>query len=270
MKSITFLILMVMIFAISSCEKSSPDGAIDEKPIAQQREFYQLKTYTLATDAQVQTTDSYLKDAYLPGMKKLGIKQIGVFKLRPNEKDTVKKIMVLIPFSSMDQFLSLEDELANDESYLAAGGNYINASYEQPPYMRVESVLLKAFIDFPVMRTPNLNGTRSDRIYELRSYESSTERYYKTKVDMFNAGGEVKLFDQLQFNAVFYGEVISGPKMPNLMYMTTFSDQASRDEHWDAFREAPEWLALKAMPKYMNSVSHSDITFLYPTEYSDY
>ncbi|MCK5705936.1 MAG: NIPSNAP family protein [Cyclobacteriaceae bacterium] len=270
MKSTTFLILMVIIFAISSCEKMNTDNAVEEKPLAQSREFYQLKTYTFDTDEQVQTTESYLKEAYLPGLKKLGIKHIGVFKPRPDEADSTKKILVFIPFSSMEQFLNLEEELANDESYLAAGSGYINASHEQPPYQRIESIILKAFEDMPVMQTPALDGPRSDRIYELRSYESPTEGYYKNKVDMFNAGGEIRLFDRLEFNAVFYGEVISGPKMPNLMYMTTFSDQTSRDEHWSAFIEAPEWKELIAMSKYKNNVSHADIIFLYPTEYSDY
>jgi hypothetical protein len=30
---------------------------------------------------------------------------------------------------------------------------------------------------------------------------------------MFNVGGEIDLFEQLGFNAVFYGEVISGAKL---------------------------------------------------------
>jgi hypothetical protein len=104
----------------------------------------------------------------------------------------------------------------------------------------------------------------------LRSYESATEAYYKNKVEMFNAGGEIKLFDRLAFNAVFYGEVISGAKMPNLMYLTTFDNQESRDQHWKSFGESPEWKELIAMEKYKNNMSHIDITFLYPTAYSDY
>ena len=270
MKSPKYLLLVVIIFTITSCEKMNPDRTVEEKPFAQTREFYQLKTYTFDTDEQVQTTDRYLKEAYLPALKKLDIKAIGVFKPRPNEDDSIKKILLLIPFSSIAQFLILEEELTKDKSYFAAGSDYITATYEQPPYRRLESVLLKAFEDMPVMQTPEFEGPRSSRIYELRSYESATEAYYKNKVDMFNEGGEIRLFDRLEFNAVFYGEVISGSKMPNLMYMTTFSDQTSRDAHWDAFREAPEWKELKAMPKYMNNVSHADITFLYPTEYSDY
>ena len=87
---------------------------------------------------------------------------------------------------------------------------------------------------------------------------------------MFNDGGEIKLFDKLNFNAVFYSEVISGPKMPNLMYMTTFSNQESRDAHWKSFVDAPEWKEMSSVPKYQNNVSHIDRIFLYPTEYSDY
>ena len=54
------------------------------------------------------------------------------------------------------------------------------------------------------------------------------------------------------------------------MYMTTFSNQASRDAHWKAFFDSPEWKEMKAMPKYENNVSHAAITFLYLTEYSGY
>ena len=270
MKTIKSLFLIATIVFFISCENMSPDKTVEKIPSAPQQEFYQLKTYTFNTDEQVQTTDHYLEEAYLPALKKLDINPVGVFKLRPNEEDSIKKILMLIPFSSMEQFLNLEDALAKDEVYLEAGNAYINASHEQPRYQRIESVLLKAFVDMPEMQTPKLDGPRADRIYELRSYESHSEKYYWNKVDMFNAGGEVKLFNRLEFNAVFYGEVLSGPKMPNLMYMTTFSDQASRDAHWNAFREAPEWKELLAMPKYQNNVSHADIYFLYPTDYSDY
>ena len=106
--------------------------------------------------------------------------------------------------------------------------------------------------------------------YELRSYEAPTEEYYKRKVDMFNAGGEVILFDRLGFNAVFYAEVLSGPTMPNLMYMTTHENQETRDANWKNFVDSPEWTKLKVMPKYQNTVSKNVTLFLYPTEYSDY
>ncbi|WP_273567182.1 NIPSNAP family protein [Maribacter halichondriae] len=87
---------------------------------------------------------------------------------------------------------------------------------------------------------------------------------------MFNAGGEVKLFNDLGFNAVFYAEVLSGSRMPNLVYMTTHENQEERDANWKNFSESPVWEKLKVMPKYQNTVSRNDTRLLYPTEYSEY
>ena len=79
----------------------------------------------------------------------------------------------------------------------------------------------------------------------MRSYESATEAKAVKKIEMFNQGGEIDLFKSLNFNAVFYGEVLVGSHKPNLMYMTTFADMESHDEHWKAFTTHPDWLKLK-------------------------
>ncbi len=265
-----FVIPLILTNSQNISAKTSPFYSADFKSAAQTREFYQLKIYTFDTEEQLTTTDKYLKEAYLPALKRLNIKNIGVFKLRPIENDTVKKIFVLIPFSSLAQFETLENGLIKDQIYMEKGKDYISASFENPPYKRIESVLMKAFENMPVMKITPLDGPREDRIYELRSYQSPTEAYFSNKLEMFNNGGEIKLFEKLQFNAVFYGEVISGSIMPNLMYMTTFQNQISRDEHWKNFVDSPEWKELSAVEKYKNNVSHIDITFIYPTEYSDY
>ena len=87
---------------------------------------------------------------------------------------------------------------------------------------------------------------------------------------MFNEGGEIKLFSRLNFNAVFYGEVLSGGSMPNLMYMTSFENKADRDAHWKSFGEAPEWKAMVVLPQYQNTVSKNTQFLLNPTSYSDF
>ena len=87
---------------------------------------------------------------------------------------------------------------------------------------------------------------------------------------MFNEGDEIGLFKRLNFNAAFYGEVVAGGKMPNLMYMTCHENKTSRDANWKAFVDDPFWKKLSSMPEYQHNVSHIDISFLYPTEYSDY
>ncbi|MBO0342551.1 MAG: NIPSNAP family protein [Allomuricauda sp.] len=272
MKTIKLLSLLIAI-AMASCGNPNPETKeTPETPETAEegREFYQLKIYSFSSDEQVATVDNYLKNAFMPAVKKQGIDQVGVFKFRTNENDTIQKTFVLLPFESLEQFQDLDSKLLEDETYTAAGSAYIDANYDNPPYDHIESILLQAFTDMPMMKVPNLDGPRSERVYELRSYESPTEKYYRNKVDMFNAGGEVTLFDRLDFNAVFYGEVLSGPKMPNLMYMTTHADMPTRDKNWEAFVDSPEWKELIAMPKYENNVNHADIWFLYPTEYSDY
>lgn len=257
MKNIAYLLFIALAFTTI-------------KSGAQNRDIYQIKTYVMNTADQMEVTESYLKDAYLPALKRTGIKHIGVFKPKTIETDSIKKVIVLIPFPSLDAFLNLDDKLSQDKVYLADGSSYLNAPYNEAPYIRIESVLLKAFSGHPTLTLPSLTNPKNERVYEMRSYESATEAISKNKIDMFNNGGEIKLFDRLNFNAVFYGEIISGNKMPNLMYMTTFENKEKRDELWKAFFSSPEWKVLSAETKYKNNVSKADIFFLTPTAYSDY
>jgi hypothetical protein len=233
------------------------------------REFYEIKIYHLKNADQEARVETFLKDAYIPAAHRAGIKNVGVFK--PVATDTMagKLIYVLTPLKSLDQILSLPKALDKDAAYVSAGKDYIDANYKNPPYARFESIILQAFTSAPVLTKPNLTGPKSQRVYELRSYEGHTEKIYQNKVKMFNDGGEVPLFARLGFNGVFYGEVIAGSHMPNLMYMTTFEDKASRDAHWKSFSEDAEWNKLKVNPEYQNNVSKNTSFFLYPTEYSD-
>ena len=238
---------------------------------AQIQQFYQLKIYTFETEAQEKTTDSYLENAFIPALNRQMIEIVGVFKNRKdNESDSIRKTYVLIPFISLFQYQSLEQQLQFDENYLDSGDDYINASYDNPPYQRIESILMKAFDDMPMLEATTIEGPRKDRIYELRSYESATEKIYANKMEMFNQGGEINLFKELDFHAVFYGEVIAGPNMPNLMYMTTHKNIEVREQNWKRFVDSPGWKAMSSMEKYQNNVSHIDIEFLYPTSYSSY
>lgn len=238
-------------------------------PALSARNYYQVKVYNIKDKDQEVRVDNYLKNAYLPAMHRAGIKKVGVFKPIDDGPAAGKKIFVFIPLTELAQIEKLEVALANDSQFQTDGADYINGSWEKPPYQRIESILLKAFAEMPEFAVPNHTTPASDQIYELRSYEGPTEKMYQKKIEMFNKGGEVALFKKLNFNAVFYGEVISGSAMPNLMYMTTFPDMKSHDEHWDAFRTHPDWLKLKEVKKYKHTVSHSDKYLMHPTEYSD-
>lgn len=238
--------------------------------IAAPREYYELRTYRLKDASQEERVEAYLQKALIPALHRLGIKKVGVFKPLETDSTYGKKIMVLIPYRSLDEIDQLTNKLGQDKQYLADGKDYVDATYDNPPYKRFETIILKAFSGSPQSAVPVLKSPITERVYELRSYEGHTEKIYRNKVQMFNDGDEIGLFKRLGFNALFYAEVIAGSTMPNLMYMTSFENQASRDEHWKAFVEDPQWKKLIAMPEYQHNMSKMVISFFRPTGYSDF
>ncbi len=236
---------------------------------AKGRDIYQIKIYTLENEQQGIRMDKFLKDAFIPALHRAGISNVGVFKPVEDEDMAGKLIYVFIPFKSIKQFEQLSNVLNKDEKFLKDGSDYIDAAHDNPPYERIKSILLRSFKSMPEYGVPKHPTSSSERIYELRSYQGATEKLYEKKVEMFTDGGESKIFMDLGFQTIFFGEVISGSTMPNLMYLTTFENKASQDEHWNAFRTAPTWLTLKADEQYNNTVSNSEKFYLHPTDYSE-
>jgi hypothetical protein len=257
-----FTVLLLMLF-ISFGFRSY--GA----PPAKQQ-YYEIKIYRINGPAQEAMLDSYLKDAYLPALHKAGIPTVGVFK--PIETDTAfgKMIYVFIPFNTMDQYVQLSDKLGKDQVYAVAGKAFLDAPYNNPPFVRYESILTLAFTHMPQFKIPKFTTPPSDRIYEYRSYESATEAKASKKIQMFNEGGEIGIFESIGANPVFYAKVIMGSQMPRLIYMTTYADMKSHDERWTAFRNHPDWKKISGMEEYKNTTSKTKPYLLHPTSYSDF
>lgn len=232
--------------------------------------YYEIKIYRIKDATQAATTDNYLKNAFIPALHRAGISKVGVFK--PVETDTAfgKFIYVFIPYKTADQYLKLITTLVNDKVYQQTGKDFLDAPYNNPPFVRYESVFMKAFSHMPQFRIPSFTTPVNERIYELRSYESATEAKALKKIHMFNEGGEIGIFEKIGANAVFYGQVLFGSQKPRLMYMTTYADMKSHDERWAAFRNHPDWLTLKAKEEYLNSTSKTKAFLLHPTDYSDF
>lgn len=233
------------------------------------RQYYRLNVYYFKDSEQEKTLDQYFSDALLPALHRMHIVSAGVFKALANDSSSDKKVYVLIPFNTFRQLQQLNDELQKDKNYQAASQEYMNAGFSTPPYSRIEAIILYAFPLSPRLQLPGLAAAKHERVYELRSYESATEKIFQNKVKMFNDGDEIGLFKRLGFNGVFYSTVIAGSRMPNMMYMTTFENMEDRDKHWKAFSNDAQWKKLSGLPEYQHNVQHADIIFLRPTEYSD-
>ncbi len=262
MKRILAKLLFIAIFSLpffANASSPSKDG-----------EFYQITVYHFANIAQQNKIEQYLKDAYLPALQRQGLKLIGVFTNIANDTLADKRLYVIYPIKSLQQVIDLASKLEKDIVYESNGKSYLDADFKNPPYSRMEKILLKSFPLAPFLNLPKLTSPKSERVYELRSYESATEKIHQNKVQMFNEGGEIDLFKQLNFNAIFYASVIVGSHMPNLMYMTSFENKADRDAHWKIFGESPIWNKIKSLPEYQNNVSKNEQNFLRATDYSNW
>jgi hypothetical protein len=259
MKNSICFVILVLIFGQLQADTDNPPAP---------RSYFTIRVYHFINDTQEKRLDSFLRDGLLPALQRQGIKKTGVFKPVANDTAADKRIFVLIPFNDAEQMAQLPTRLEKDKVYTNSTASFIGAAFNDAPYTRMEAIFLYAFELMPEAEAPLLKGPTQQRIYELRSYESATDNLFRNKVKMFNAGGEIALFRRLGFNAVFYGEVLAGPRMPNLMYITSFENMEARNEHWKTFSNDPEWKKLSPLPEYKNNVSKIDIILMHPAAYS--
>lgn len=220
-----------------------------------EKDYYLVKVYHCSTTEQITQTEQYLGKELIPFLHRNGVAKVGAFLPLGNDTAADKQLYVWIPLSGLDQLARIEHQFGNlnplaDNSLLqpaAADGSV--------PYNRIETMLSEAFAFHRKYNTAASFKPSAGTVYEFRSYESSTENLHLRKVHMFNQGGEIALFKKLDFNAVFYGRVIVGAQMPNLIYMTRFRNMADRDAHWNSFGNSPEWKAMSSLPAYSNTVS---------------
>jgi hypothetical protein len=227
-------------------------------------EFYELRVYTLKNAAQQKLVEEFFKNVAIPALNRYGSKSVGVFTEQKPEGQP--RLYVIIPFNSIQDFMSVNDKLPVDQAYQQQGAAYLNAPASEPAYERIQSSLLKAFAKMPKMEVPQ----NKPRIFELRRYESATEAAGKKKIDMFENLGEMSIFKRVGLTPVFFGETIIGEMRPNLTYMLTFDDMAEHDKNWKAFGADPEWARVRATPGYEDAKTVSRITrtFLVPTSFS--
>ena len=234
------------------------------------KDYFELKVYEYKTSEQERMIDQFLSQAYLPYLHKKGIRKVGVFTNIANDTANVKKLFVLVPHKSISDISIINKTMFADVDVIKNGKEYLDATSEKPAFDRIVGYVLEGFRFAPSLMMPKLQAPASERVYELRSYESASEKKYWKKVEMFNEGGEIDLFARLNFNAVFYAEVVSGPTMPNLMYMTSFENMDDRNAHWKAFSNDPKWKELLSMKEYEKTVSKNVTLFLRAKAYSDF
>jgi hypothetical protein len=225
--------------------------------MAANREFYQIRRYSLLSGPQTKLTESYFSDALIPAVGRVGMGPVGAFRVDIGPETPV--YYVLIPGASLQALAELDLRLVEDAAFLKAADPFWNATAVAPAFQRVESSLLAAFAGWPKLTASA--ATKGKRIFQLRTYESPSNGDHVRKVEMFHSG-EFEIFLKAGFHPVFFGDTLVGSRMPNLTYMLSFADQAELDAKWNLFRDDPDWRKLSTSPRFASDQIVTNITNL--------
>jgi hypothetical protein len=211
------------------------------------REYYQLRRYFLANGAQTKLTETYFNDALIPALTRLGMGPVGAFKLDYGPETPT--YYLLMPAPSVDTLVTVDLKLAQDDDFLKKAEPFWSAPASAPAYVRVDSQLMAAFEGWPKLTPPPGAATKAKRIFQLRTYESPSDRDHVSKVEMFHKG-EFEYFKNAGFHPVFFGDTLVGPRMPNLTYMLCLDKLEDLNKEWSAFGNDPGWKKLSAADRY--------------------
>lgn len=260
-----------LIGGIAGSSLAARSYGLDAQPAPPQGgapEFYAWQHYILRSGTQQQRMTDFLQTAAIPALNRLGHQPIGAFEAVAGA--ITPSVFVLIPMRTPQALATMEESLAKDSEFLKAAAAYVDAPADDPAYERREVSLLAAFAKMPHLQVPAQTADKRPRLFELRTYESHSDKAHRAKVQMFEELGEMDIFRRVGLKAVFFSHTVAGPRMPSLVYMLVYDNFADRDKSWAAFGADPEWKKLSTMAGYRNADIVSNITSVYlrPAAYS--
>ena len=229
-----------------------------EATVEDGKEIYEWRMYTLTGDGTA--LDNYFKDVFIPAYNRKGVK-VGAFKPYNPEEPEMRYVVCIYPDISTYHKVSVE--LWDDAVLTSTAQGFFDATAPNPLYSSFETYLSEAFSKIPVHRTSDSERT----LFEIHIYWSPNEEANRHKVKMFDEG-EIDIFDDCGINSVFYGDILAGPRMPALMYLTWYKDEATRAEAWRKFMAHPDWRRISRLPEYANTATNNTSKFLSPMPYS--
>jgi len=232
------------------------------------RQYLELRKYSLLNRSKISRFDTFLRHAAIPALNRLGVGPVGVFSVLYGPNVPEAALYLLLPYKSLESWAAAKDALIADAEFMRAGAGVLDTPISDPAYVRAESSLMLAFEQMPALELPPQTAGKKPRLFELRTYESHSVIAGRKKIEMFNQGGEIEIFRKTGLNPVFFGETLLGTQLPNLTYMLCHDNMQTRDAGWDRFVKHPDWLKLREVEKYKDTVSNITDIILRPTAYS--
>jgi len=258
-------------FGASALSVAGAATAAAQSPAAGQKaaaEYYDLQRYQLTNGPGTKLTDRYFAGALIPALNRLGIGPVGAFSVYFGPETPA--YYLLLPSMKLETLVTANLELAKDNVFMKAAAPFWDAPGGAPPYIRIESTLLRAFEGYPKLTVPAAATKKEKRIYQPRTYESPTNMDHVRKVEMFHHG-EFDIFEKAGAAGVFYADALIGPRLPSLTYMLSFPNVAALEATWEKFGADPDWKKLSNDPRFKldpPTVSNVTSIVLRPLPYS--
>jgi hypothetical protein len=224
------------------------------------KEIYEWRIYTLTGDGKA--LDTFFEKTLMPAYHRKGV-TTGAFKLYRLKEGEKEQRHILFIYPDIATYHKVKKEIWEDAVFKQAAQSFYDATAPAPVYSNFETYLSEAFNKIPVHRKPGNERT----LFEIRIYQSPNEEANQRKVKMFNID-EIAIFDKTGVHSVLYGEILAGPRMPALMYLTWYKDEDTRSEAWKQFVSHPDWKRISALPEYAHTATNNQSIFLSPLPYS--
>ncbi len=238
--------------------EASPKAARNSKP-----PYLEFRIFRMQMGSQNSRMQTWAEKRLMPLLAKYGFSPTGFFTeaVGPN----IPSFYSLFSYAGLAERERLWEQVVEDPAW--AKGVEELESGDEPPFHTSEGWLLRA-TDY----SPALQATPKDRnhsVYELRIYESPTEKQLRALHERF-AGPEIPIFHRSGIHPVFYSSMANGPKMPNLTYLTPFENLAAREKAWQAFRTDPAWppALQESIQRSGQIVRNITVLLLTPTKFS--
>lgn len=222
------------------------------------KEIYEWRVYTLNNGGEA--LDTFYKETLIPAYNRKDILVAAFKPYKPGEKE-MRYCLFIYP--DIATFHKVKKEIWQDPVFAKAAQPFYTTTAPSPLYSNFETYLCEAFDKIPIHRKADPSRT----LFEIRIYWSPNEEANQRKVKMFNVD-EIDIFDKVGINSVCYGEILAGPRMPALMYLTWYKDEATRAEAWKQFGQHPDWQRIRVMEEYANTATNNQSIFLTPMPYS--
>jgi hypothetical protein len=198
-------------------------------------EFYYIH---MQNGSQPPRMAKWLETRLMPICQKHGFGPMGFFNVDvgPNLPST----LIVFSYPSLAEMEAQWGRLNADPDYAAAAAE---VEKDEPAFYRVESVLLRSTSFCPPL-TPTPAGDTAHKLFELRIYESPTNRQLGYLHDRFG-GGEIDIFHKSGIHPILYADTVFGPNQPNMAYLIPFENADQREKAWATFRNDPDWVKIR-------------------------